>query len=316
MPTITLGTRGSKLALAQTAAVVEALRGRWPDLDFETRVIRTTGDRDRRSALSAIAGRGVFTREIEDGLLRGDVDLAVHSAKDLPTDLAEGLTLAAFLPRADPRDAVVLANKLGRPQGDILDLLPEGAHLGTGSPRRRAQLLHRRPDLRFTELRGNLDTRLRKLEDEGLDGVVLAMAGLVRLGMVESDSEGRLDIRPLPLDVCLPAAGQGAIAVECRSDDPRGPEIAAGVDHGATRAAVQAERAALEALGGGCRVPLGVHAVVTGEALSIHGLVATADGSDAVRAEAAGVPTDPGRCGRELAARLRHAGADGLLTSS
>jgi len=300
---VKIGTRGSALALWQANHVAGLLRARDPGLAVEIVVIKTSGDVRQDIPLQAVAGKGVFVREIEAALLAGAIDLAVHSAKDLQSDDPPGLTLAAFCERADPRDALV------SPQHGALDQLPQGALVGTGAPRRIAQLAHRRPDLRFTEIRGNVDTRLAKLNRGEADALVLAVAGLERLGRADVITER------LPTDVCLPQVGQACVAVQCRADDAAMiSAVATACDHAPTRAAVVAERAFLSLLGGGCTAPVAAHAISpVVEPLVLRGLVATRDGSTILRAMLAGTSEDPHRLARAVFDDLLHRGARALL---
>lgn len=269
-----LGTRGSALALWQANWVAEMLRARHPALDVEIVVIRTAGDVRQDVPLSAVAGKGVFVREIETALLRGDIDIAVHSAKDLPSTDTPGLLLAAFCERADPRDALVSRH------GRFADL-PEGALVATGAPRRIAQLRQKRPDLRFTQIRGNVDTRLAKLERGEADALILAVAGLARLGRADVITEY------LEPEMCLPQVGQACVAVQCRAQDA---DIIAQVtdacDHPLTRREVGAERLFLSLLGGGCTAPVAAHAISSDRNLYLFALVARADGSRILRTRA------------------------------
>jgi len=301
---IHLATRGSKPALTQTRRVIARLRQCWLEVAFEVVVIRTTGDRVQ------VGGKGLFTKELEEALLQGRADLAVHSAKDLPTEPAVGaaeLLIACYPERADPRDALALSERLCQPTGAGLEALPEGAQVGTSSPRRQAQLRHARPDLSFVDLRGNLDTRLRKLAQQGLDAVVLAAAGLSRLGL------RGLDARLLPLEVCLPAAGQGALAVEARRGDERVLKLLAPLDNHVVRLTVTAERACLRELQCGCQTPVAAHAWLEGEEVVMRGVVASPDGERLVRAQAQGPMKEPEAIGKRLAAELLAAGADRIL---
>jgi hydroxymethylbilane synthase len=293
-----LGTRGSKLALWQAEHVAATLRARHPGLAVELEVITTQGDRAADVPLHVLSGQGVFARAIEDALLAGRIDLAVHSLKDLPGQDRPGLVLAAFPPRADARDALV---------GSTLAALPGGARVATSSPRRAAQLLAARPDLQIVTVRGNLDTRLRKLEAEHWDALVLAVAGLERLGLADRVAEA------LPIEVCLPAVGQGALAVQCRADDAPTRALLAALDDRATRVAVEAERGLLAALGGGCKVPIAGYAELRDGALRLHGLLAAPDGSRLVRDSLVGAADAPAPLGRALAARLLANGGASLL---
>jgi hydroxymethylbilane synthase len=294
---IRIGTRGSALALWQAQHV----KGRLESLDHEVelRVITTTGDRLQDRRLEAVGGKGAFLKEIEEAMLAGEVDLAVHSLKDVPTALPAGLSLCAVLERADPRDALLSAEEKG------LAELPPGARVGTTSPRRQALLREARPDLALADLRGNVDTRLRRLREGRFDAILLAMAGLARLGRAGEVTEA-LDPRRF-----VPAPGQGAIALECRDGDDTVREAAAPLDHAATARAVAAERAFLTALGGGCNVPLGAHAFAADGGLALVAFVASVDGTAFLRGERRG--TDPLALGQALADDLRAQGASGLL---
>jgi hydroxymethylbilane synthase len=297
---LVIGTRGSALALWQAEWVQTSLR-RASGREAELKIIRTSGDRDQTTPLGQLGGRGVFTKEIERALLDGEVDLAVHSLKDLPTDLPAGLALGAVGPREDPRDALVARSAAS------FEALPEGARVGTGSLRRRGMLLHARPDLRMQDLRGNLDTRLRKLETEGLDAIVLAVAGLSRMGWA-----GRITER-IPLTVCLPDAGQGAVGVEVRADDAEAVAAAGGLDHADTRRGVTAERAVLKGLGGGCQVPIGAWGRVAEGRLKLDAAVASVDGRRMIRDSGESAPEEAEALGQRLAERLLKAGAGEIL---
>lgn len=291
---IVIGSRGSQLALWQARWVQSQLEAAGETCRIE--IITTTGDRITGVPLAKVGTKGLFTKEIEDALLDGSVDLAVHSLKDMPTDLPPGLTLAAIPVREDVRDAMVGST--------IADLKP-GALVGTSSLRRTAQLKALRPDLRVESVRGNVDTRLRKLDEGQYDAILLAAAGLRRLGLEHRISE-YID----PLRMC-PAAGQGALAIETREDRT---DIAQRLlEHTPTRVAVTAERALLGALGGGCQVPIGAHATVNGEDVHLQGLVAAADGNHIVRGEKRGIAANAAELGRALAAELMAQGADKLL---
>lgn len=298
---IRIGTRGSQLATTQTGHVRDDLCQRWGDeVEVQLDIIRTRGDVDRTS-LRQIGGQGIFTREIERALLDGEVDLAVHSLKDLPTEMDERLVLVAIPPRQDVRDVLVTAN------GGGLHDLPEGARVGTGSARRQSQLAAQRPDLRFVDLRGNVDTRLRKVADGEAEAVVLAAAGLRRLGL-EEHIHHALD----PLTI-LPAPGQGALALQMRADAGDKHPFVAALDDADTHAAVTAERAFLASLGGGCRAPIAAWARVEQGDLRIDGLVSRPDGTDVSRAARSGPPAEAGRLGRELGDDVRAAGAEAVL---
>jgi hydroxymethylbilane synthase len=284
--------------------VANALRTAHPEVTVELVEIKTEGDRDRNSPLSTIGGTGLFTKEIQRALCDGTVDLAVHSLKDLPTAGPPELVLAAVPPREDVADGLIA------PRFQTLDQLPVGATVGTGSLRRRAQLLHARPDLRVENLRGNVETRLRKAIDGERDGVVLAMAGLRRLGLASHVTE------QLGPPRWLPAVGQGALGIEARRDDEMVRNLVAILDDAATRAAVTAERALLAALDGGCLVPLGAWGRVSANRLSLDAAVYDVDGRACVRAEAEGSLENPAETGRTVAARLIELGAQALLRSA
>ena len=267
--TLSIGTRGSALALRQTQMVATALRRHHPGLVIEIREIRTSGDREQSASLQAIGGQGVFVKELEDALWRGTIDLAVHSLKDLPGALAEGLTLAAIPKREDARDALISRS------GASLADLPPGAVIGTGAARRIAQLRALRPDCEIADLRGNVDTRLRKALDPAgpYDAIVLALAGLKRLRRAGVVTE------ILPFDTMLPAPGQGALGLETRTDDAWARELVAALDDPATNAAVTAERAFLAALGGGCTAPIAAWGRLRRGHLWLTGMVGREDGT-------------------------------------
>ena len=294
---IRVGTRGSALALWQAQHV----KGRLEALGHEVTLvpITTAGDRllDRR--LELVGGKGAFLKEIEEALLARTIDLAVHSLKDVPTALPAGLRLVAMLERADARDALVSANR------ERLGELRRGAVLGTTSLRRRAQLLAQRPDLRVEDLRGNVDTRLRRLREGRFDAIVLALAGLARLGHAAEAAE------VLEVDVLLPAPGQGVIALECRADDTAVAAAVAPLDHAPTARCATAERVFLAALGGGCNLPLGAHAQIEGERGRLRALVAREDGSLTLRGDAE--DADPTELGQRVARQLLTNGAAALI---
>ena len=296
-----LGTRGSPLALWQANHVAARLRGPVAPRPVELVLVETHGDRDQATALSAMGGFGVFTKAIQTALTDGRADVAVHSLKDLPTVPTDGLSLAAVPPRGPTGDAFVSVKHRR------FDDLPEGATVGTSSLRRRAQLLHRRPDLRLVELRGNVDTRLRKLEDQNLDAIILAEAGLVRLGLADRVTE------LLDPDWMLPAVGQGAIGLECRDDDTESRGCVEVVHDPATWARVSAERAMLAALGGGCLVPIGTVSAAADGVLTVRGAVLSPDGRRRVVATHRGPAETPLAVGQELAAKLLAEGAGDVL---
>jgi len=292
---LVIASRGSQLALWQARWVERQLT----DAGYECRVeiIKTTGDKITDVPLAKVGTKGLFTKEIEEALLDGRADLAVHSLKDLPTELPEGLVLAAVPEREDPRDAVV---------GKKLADLPSGAKVGTSSLRRAAQLRRLRPDLTVESVRGNLDTRLRKLDEGQYDAILLAAAGLTRLGWGDRIAE------ILPPDVMCPAVGQGALAIETRLGGA-GILACGSLDHAATHAAVAAERGVLAALGGGCQVPIGAYATVEDGELRVVAIVASPDGAEVVRADAAGPVHEAESIGRGLGAELLERGARRIL---
>ncbi|MGH3487647.1 MAG: hydroxymethylbilane synthase [Actinopolymorphaceae bacterium] len=302
--TLRIGTRRSALALAQTRTIAAALER----AGVATTLVEVTtdGDRDRRSPLSRIGGQGVFVGSLRDALLRGEIDVAVHSLKDLPTQRIDEITIAAVPTREDPRDALVARDGL------TLATLPPGARVGTGSPRRLALLrVHHKSDLELVEIRGNVDTRIGKVRSGELDAVVLARAGLTRLGREREITE---TFDPTEF---VPAPGQGALAVECRNADEDVVRVLAGLDDPCTRAAVTAERAVLAALGAGCSAPMGAFADtvagVDGDNLSLHAVVAAVDGSATVRLSTSGPREEAEELGRALAAALLTEGANRLI---
>jgi hydroxymethylbilane synthase len=307
MMVIRIGTRGSDLARWQAQHVADLLRGRWPDLEVAIRIITTTGDRVLDVPLAEIGGKGLFTKEIEDALLGGAVDLAVHSLKDLPTELPDGLALGAVLARHDPLDALIAA------PGSKLASLAPGARVGTSSLRRRAQILHARPDLDVVSVRGNVPTRLRRVDEGAYDAVILARAGVERLGYASRIQQ------ILPPEVILPAPGQGALGIEIRAGDERILSILTAIEDRDTRWATDAERAFLGALGGGCQVPVGALAVpdpASAGSLRLEGLVAAPDGSRLLRGVRTGHASDGPAIGRDLAADLVARGAAEILRAA
>lgn len=302
-PRLIIGSRGSRLALWQAEQAKAQLLRVNPGFSIEVKVITTTGD-VRPDPLSVIGGKGVFTKELEDALLDRRIDIAVHSLKDLPTIVPERLSISAICQREDPRDAVVL--RANQHTGSLHDL-PENFVVGTSSQRRLAQLKALRNDLIVKDLRGNVDTRVRKL-DEGLyDALILASAGLIRLGLEQRISA------PLATDEMLPAVGQGAIAIETRADDSQAIEATSKLNHRETQLACRAERAFLRSLGGGCQFPIAAHAVVEGDLLKLEGLVAKPDGTEILRDRLAGAPDEADLIGAQLAERLIERGANSIL---
>lgn len=296
-----LGTRGSALALWQANYVADLLRPVARSRPVELVLIETHGDRDQASALSAMGGFGVFTKAIQNALLDGRADVAVHSLKDLPTIPEPALELVATPPRAPSGDAFI-STKYRR-----FDDMPNGATVGTSSLRRRAQLLNRRRDLNLVELRGNVDTRLRKLDEQKLDAIILAEAGLIRLGLGDRITE------ILNPSWMLPAVGQGAIGLECRADDTESKGLVKQLNDAGTFQRVSAERAMLAALGGGCLVPIGATSNVLDGVLTIRGAVLSPDGSRRIVATHSGPADTPLAVGQELAAMLKAEGSDELL---
>ena len=301
-----IGSRGSKLALTQSEWVKAKLLLLNPKVNITIEVIKTSGD-VKTEPLSVIGGAGVFTKELEEALLAKRVDMAVHSLKDLPTILPEGLTVAAICEREDARDALVLGRELDGDSATI-ETLPVRAVVGTSSPRRLAQLKHLRDDIIIKDLRGNVDTRLRKLDEGHYDALILASAGLRRLGLAHRISA------PIPQEKMLPAVGQGAIGIETRADDAACQDIVSKLNHEPTRIACLAERALLRGLGGGCQLPIAGHAVVVYDRLRLDGLIAARDGKEILRDHVTGNSTDAEQLGDELAQRLLKGGADRLLS--
>jgi hydroxymethylbilane synthase len=300
-----LGSRGSALALAQARWVQARLRDADPAAEPEIRIVRTEGDRSQTAALASGVTLGIFVREIEEELLSGRIDLAVHSLKDLPTAQPRGLEVAAIPVREDPRDVLILRG------GGGLEDLPPGAVIGTGSPRRVGQIRAMRPDLRFHAIRGNVDTRIRKLREGEVSALVLAAAGLNRLGIRD------VSIQPFSWDTLLPAPGQGALGIEIRSADRHlADSLRRVLDDPATSAAVRAERAFLKALGGGCQMPVGALGVLEDGQLFLRGAVAALDGSKVLRGEERGKPALAESLGALLGERVLRSGAASLLAPS
>lgn len=287
-----LGSRGSALALWQARHVASRLEAAWPGLDVAVTVIKTEGDRVPDAPLALSGGKGVFVKEIEDALLAGTIDFAVHSLKDLPTDTPPGLAIAAVLVRHDPRDALVAST------ATRIEDLPRGARVGTGSPRRRCQLLHARPDLRCFDVRGNVDTRLAKLARGDFDALILAVAGIERLGLTEAP------YTPIPVAACLPAPGQGALAVEIRADDSGTGRLVGVLHDPASASRVAAERAFLAALGAGCLAPAAALATIAAGRLTVEGMVGEPDGTRVRRDTVSGGLAEAPALGGALALRL------------
>jgi len=293
---IVIGTRSSKLALWQADYVAECLRKEYPGLQVEKKLMTTKGDKILDAPLAKIGGKGLFTKELEQEMLEEGIDLAVHSLKDMPTEVPKGLVIAAITKRADPGDAVV-SLKYGH-----FEDLPKGAKVGTSSLRRKAQLLHARPDLNIQDLRGNVNTRLRKLEEENFDAIVLAVAGLTRLGFKDRIAE------VMPREIMLPAVGQGALAIEARAEDEEILEMIAFLNDEDMAACAKGERAFLAKVEGGCQVPVGVFGSVENEKLQLEAVIASLDGARLYRDKLTGAKSEAEKLGGELAEKLLAAG--------
>ena len=298
---IVIGTRSSKLALWQADYVADCLQKEYPGLRVEKKLMTTKGDKILDAPLAKIGGKGLFTKELEMAMLAGEIDLAVHSLKDMPTEVPEGLVISAVTKRLDAGDALVS----GKFQS--LRELPLGAKVGTSSLRRKAQLLHVRPDLEIRDLRGNVNTRLKKLEEEDFDAIVLAVAGLKRLGFAHRITE------ILPKDILLPAVGQGALAIEAREDDGSVREMIAFLNDEGTVNCARAERAFLAKVEGGCQVPVGVYATANGEELCVEAVIASLDGKRLYRDAMHGSCKDAKEIGTALAEKLLEAGGREIL---
>jgi hydroxymethylbilane synthase len=299
-----IGSRGSDLALWQANYVKTSLENLFYEDQFEIKIIQTTGDQVLDTALSKIGDKGLFTRQIEAALLDGTIDMAVHSLKDLQTEQPDGLVIGAVCEREMPNDVFISKT------GGTVDDLTNGAHVATGSLRRRSQLLHYRPDLKIEEIRGNVPTRLRKFDESQLDGMILAYAGVHRLGLGDRVSE------LIPFEIMLPAVGQGAVAIEIRSDDQRTAAAVAKLNHQPTRTCITAERAFLRRLEGGCQVPIGAYAMMNGENLTLEGIVGSLDGSVVFRERISGKVEDADVLGTKLADELVGLGARELLDNT
>jgi len=301
---ILVGSRESGLALAQANEVIKSLRELTPRLSFRVLSIKTKGDNLPETGDNRIEGKGVFTKEIEESLLKDEIQIAVHSMKDLATDLPAGLRIAAVPHRADYRDALISRSK------EKLERLPGGASVGTSSPRRKTQLLAARSDLQVREIHGNVDTRLRKLDGGGYEAIVLASAGLARLGLEKRVTEF------LSTKVMLPAIGQGAIAIEAREDDIETIDLVSRLEDNSTRRSVEAERAFARKLGANCRTPIAAYAKVEGNRLAIDGMVSSIDGRMLVRSQLIAASTEPEKAGEELAESLLQKGAHSILEAA
>ena len=304
---IVIGTRGSKLALWQAAHIQSELQRRHPGMIIEINKIKTTGDKILDVPLAQVGGKGLFVKEIEEALLQREADIAVHSMKDVPTEFPDGLHLAVICVREDPRDALISGMRNAQFLIRTFHELPRGAKIGTSSLRRSCQLLSVRPDLNIEQLRGNLDTRLRKL-DEGLyDAIILAAAGVKRLGLHHRITE------ILPFELSLPAIGQGAIGIECRRDDASINALISPLNHVETSVCVKAERAFLKKLEGGCQVPIGAHARLVSGKILMDGLVGSISGERIIKAHGEGDPEDAESLGTGLAEEILGRGAKEIL---
>jgi hydroxymethylbilane synthase len=295
-----IGTRASRLALWQAEWVKSELEKRHPEIEVSLLKIKTIGDKILDVPLAQVGGKGLFVKEIEEAMLRGEIDIAVHSMKDVPTEFPEGLGIICITEREDPRDALIS-------RGIGFNALPQGAKIGTSSLRRQAQLLKLRPDLEMVVIRGNVETRINKLESEGLDGVILAAAGLKRLGFSDKVTEY------LPVDLSIPAIGQGALGIECRLNDAMVRDAISFLDHPETSQAVRAERALLRRCEGGCQVPIAAHSVIKGGNLELTGFISSVDGKRSVRGSICGPPHLCEELGIALADKLLNDGGRNIL---
>jgi hydroxymethylbilane synthase len=298
---IIVGSRGSKLALIQTNWVISELKKLNHELEFKIEKISTKGDKRTDAPLSRLGGVGLFTKELEVALIKGKIDLAVHSAKDVPTEIPKELTIGATPKREDPHDVLISNNNA------TLEKLPDNARIGTSSLRRKAQLLAFRPDFKILDLRGNLDTRLQKLETEDLDAIIVAYAGLRRM-----DYKGQIS-QIIPFDIMLPAVGQGSLCIEIRKDDSKINKIVLGIDDGQTRATVEAERALLAKLQGGCQIPIGAYAEIKKNDLHIEAVICTLDGDHTIKDRHSGPVSQASKIGDELAQRMLDNGGRKIL---
>lgn len=305
---IVIGTRGSKLALWQAEWVKAELQRLSPGLEIELNKIKTTGDKILDVPLAKVGGKGLFVKEIEEALLSGEADLAVHSMKDVPTEFPEGLHLAVICKREDPRDAFITSKQGTGFKFQKFTDLPIGASIGTSSLRRSCQLQSMRPDIKILQLRGNLDTRLRKLDEGQFDAIILAAAGVKRLGWSDRITE------TLSPEVSLPAIGQGAVGIECRTDDSFINRLIAPLDHLETSVCVRAERACLKKLEGGCQVPIAAHARLVNGNIVMDGLVGSVTGDRIIRSHSEGKPEKAETIGVKLAEDLLSQGADRILS--
>jgi hydroxymethylbilane synthase len=301
MKPILIGTRGSKLAVIQAKEIQNHLKEAFPELKTNLVRIQTTGDRNNTIALDEFSGKGVFVKELEKALLDGRIDMAVHSLKDLPTEIPAGITLAAVTARLNPDD--VLISTAGK-----LTELAAGSNIGTGSPRRAAQLLSLRPDLKVCNIRGNIDTRLRKVSDGEFDGIIVAAAAMIRLGLEDKITEY------LPVEHFVPAVGQGTLAIEIRSADKQIAAVVSQINDKPTWQAITAERTFLQALGGGCRAPIAALGTVSGQTLKLIGMVAGPAGTQILRAVEKGAASAHEQIGKNLARKMIELGASSLIS--
>lgn len=302
--TVTIGSRKSQLALVQTYWVQEELQKAFPDVQFDVKTMSTQGDKILDVALSKIGDKGLFTKELEVSMINKEIDFAVHSLKDLPTKLPDGLMLGCVSERVDPADALVVNQKFSDYQ---LENLPEGTIIGTSSLRRLAQLRHHFPHLQFKDVRGNVNTRLAKLDAGEYDGIILAVAGLRRLGMADRIHQ------VIPSEISLHAVGQGALGIECREGDQDIIKIIKALEHEPTRDRALAERSFLRELEGGCQVPIGVNTNVEGDTLTLIGMVASLDGQQLIKDQVSGSRSNAEQLGRDLATALKGQGAGEIL---
>ncbi|MBL1211133.1 hydroxymethylbilane synthase [Geminocystis sp. GBBB08] len=302
--TIVIGSRKSQLALVQTYWVKKELETHFPNIEFEVEKMSTQGDKILDVALAKIGDKGLFTKELEVGMINNEIDFAVHSLKDLPTNLPEGLMLGCVTQRVNPADALVVNQKH---QDKLLDTLPEGAVIGTSSLRRLAQLRHHYPHLSFKDVRGNVNTRLGKLDAGEYDGIILAVAGLERLGMTDRIHQ------VIPAHISLHAVGQGALGIECRIGDDSVLHVIKALEHPDTRDCTIAERSFLRVLEGGCQVPIGVNSIIEGDNLTLTGMVASLDGKQLLKDSVTGDRHSPDHLGTQLAEKLKQQGAKEIL---
>ena len=298
---VVVGSRGSKLALTQTNWVISELKRLNPEFEFLIEKISTKGDKITDVPLSRLGGTGLFTKELEVALIKEKIDIAVHSAKDVPTEIHEGLMIGATPKREDPHDVLISSNNA------TLEKLADDARIGTSSLRRKAQLLAFRPDFKILDLRGNLDTRLKKLDSDDMEAIIVAHAGLIRMGYTGTISQ------IIPFDIMLPAVGQGSLCIEIRKNDERIKKIVSRIDDRQTKIAVDCERALLAKLQGGCQVPIGAYAEVQENTVSIEAVISTLDGDHAIRDKHSGPIKQAAKIGEELAQRMLESGGEKIL---